>query len=112
MKLNIGKDYVKELTEDVCNLSTAMLSSPAVHMFIASNSWAEIHIDVDDNIDYTLLKFFPMACRNITVSLPERCTITTVGILSSLYPDLSGKLRRAFMTGGSIEEVLENCVVS
>lgn len=107
MKLCIAEQYEKGFVEDTCNLKTSMLQMKSTHLFIASNAWESITIDVNDEIPAGSLKCIPMACSNIKVQLPETVTDKTIVLLTELYPDLAGKLRRYFMMGRSIKEVLE-----
>ncbi len=111
MILHIGKEFKKQMTKNTCDLSLEMLNIQATHMFIASNPWEEIHIEIDDETKADNLKFLPSICKNIKVSLPDSITINTIGLLSKLYPDKASMLRRAFMSGGDVKGVLSRCLV-
>lgn len=82
------------------------LNMSSVHMFIASSKWDKVIVDVDESISPSVLKYLPVVTENVEVNLPENMTVDIVGVLASLYPKKAGLLRRAFMMGGNVEEVL------
>lgn len=106
MKLNIGDNNSCDMENDVYNIARDSLKYSGVHMFIASNKWDSVHVEVTDDIPTSQLKYLPIVTDNITVTLPEKVTMDTIGILVSLFPKKSGVLRRTFMSGGNIQEVL------
>ena len=111
MNLNITRVYNKQFRENLYSLSTDMLKMKSTHLFIASNAWESVYIELDDSIPEGYLRNLHTVCDNITVNLPDVVTDKTLGLLIELYPDKSGALRRAYMQGTKIEEVLEKCLV-
>ena len=111
MKLNITRQYNKGFVEDTCNLGTAMLSMKSTHLFIASYAWESIYIELEDTIPEGYLKGFNMLSKDIKVNLPETITDKTLHLLTELYPDKAGALRRAYMQKRDMKEVLFTCLV-
>lgn len=111
MVLNIAKQYHKEHIDDTYNLSTSMLSMKATHLFIASNLWDKISIELDDTIPEGYLSCFNLVCSDIKVKLPEKVTDITLRQLVELYPNKAGALRRTFLQGRNIKEVILECLV-
>lgn len=111
MKLNITRQYNKSFVEDTCNLGTSMLNSAATHLFIASNSWDEIYIELTNDVKVGMLKYIPMVCDKIKISLPEDINHTVVHLLTELYPDKAGKIRMAYMQQRDLREELGECLV-
>lgn len=111
MKLNISKIYNKEYVEDTCNLATSMLTMKSTHLFIASNLWESITIELDDCIPEGYLTCFKLVCSDIRVKTPEKVTDTTLRQLVELYPDKAGALRRVFLQGKNVREVIPECLV-
>ncbi len=111
MRLQISEKYNKDFVEDTYSLATYMLNMKSTHLFIAANSWDSISIDLLDSIPEGTLRFFHMVTENIKVSLPSDITEKTLRLLTELYPDKAGALRRVFMQGGSVKEVLRDCLV-
>jgi hypothetical protein len=111
MKLNITKQYNKGFVEDTCNLATAMLSMKSTHLFIASNAWESVYIELDDSIPEGYLKCLHVVTKNVKVKLPESVTENTLRQLTELYPEKSGALRRTYMQKRSFTEVLPECLV-
>lgn len=106
MKLLISKEFDKSLTDGTCKLATHMLSVKATHMFIASNVWESIRIEIDDSIPQGVLRRINSICDDIKVSVPVGITETTLKLLTELYPEKSGALRRVYMQGGNVKGVL------
>lgn len=110
MTLEISKEHQRAFSDGKCRLSVDMINNSATHLFIASNKWDKILIHIDDSIKFDMIRYLPKVSSNIKVTLPEKVTIDTVGVLASLYPDLSASLRRTFMSGKDIREVLKECL--
>lgn len=110
MRLNITRVYNTGFTENQCNLATAMLSMKSTHLFIASNVWESIFIELEDSIPDGYLGNLNMICNNIKVNLPDKVTDKTVHLLTELYPDKAGALRRNYMQGRDVREVLKECM--
>lgn len=111
MKLVISKDYDKSFTEDTSCLATHMLVLPATHLYIASHMWDSITLDITDDIPKGVLGNLNLVCKSIKIKLPEVVTDYTLQLLLELFPDKAGSLRRAYMSGSSISEVLRECLV-
>ena len=111
MILNISKVYNKGYVENTCNLATSMLAMKATHLFIASNLWESIVIELDDCIPEGYLSCFNMVCSDIKVKTPEKITDVTLRQLVELYPNKAGALRRVFLQGRNVREVIPDCLV-
>lgn len=109
MKLFVTREFRKEFHEDAYFISTSFLKAKATHFFIASNKWDFIFIEMEDSIPEGYLKSMHLVCPNIKVNLPDIVTDTTVRLLAELYPDKSGAIRKAYLTGGKLVEVLGEC---
>ena len=110
MILVISKVYDREFTENTTKLGTHMLKLQSTHLFIASNNWDEIEIELDDCIPANSLLHFNMVTDTIKVRLPEEINQNTVKQLVELFPDKAGVIRKCYMTGGDLRGVLD-CVV-
>lgn len=111
MILNITKVYNQGFVENTCNLATHMLAMKSTHLFIASNAWESIYLEIDDSIPEGYLKSFNLVTKNIKVKLPDNLTDKTLRLLTELYPDKAGSLRKCFMQGRDVQEVLQECLV-
>lgn len=111
MKLHIESTYNSGFDEDTYHLSTSMLKSQATHLFIASNLWESIQVDLDETIPDGYLSNLNMVCSDIRVKLPKDITESTLRALIDLYPDKRGKLRMTYLSGKSLEGVLGECLV-
>ena len=110
MKLYISAKYDKSFNEDVYCLSTKMLQMKSTHLFIASNLWDSIVIDIDENIPEGCLCNLELICKDIKVNIPDELTDKMLHLLVELYPSKSGALRKAYMFKKSIKEVLVDCL--
>jgi len=111
MILNITRTYNKSFVEDTCNLATNMLQMKATHLFIASNAWERINIELEDTIPEGYLRSLSLVSQDIKVNLPENITDKTLHLLTELYPSKAGTLRRCYMQGRDLREVLSDCLV-
>lgn len=111
MKLIISKIYDREFTEDTTKLGTSMLMLQTTHLFIASNKWDEIYIELDECIPENSLLHLNMVTDTIRVKLPEKVTYPILKQLTELFPEKSGTIRKYFMTGQDLKGVLEDCLV-
>lgn len=110
MILHIKKDYDKSFEDNKYKLSADMLNIKSTHLFIASNVWEKIIVELDDCIQQDNLKCIPMACSDIKVVLPENVTPHTIQQLTELFPDKAGVIRKTFMQSGSLKGVLKECL--
>ena len=111
MRLLISKEYDESFNEELYTLKTSMLQFTSTHLFIASNQWDAICIEIDDSIPENCLQNLKMICSNISVKLPNVITDKTLRLLCELFPDKVGPLRRSFMCTGNVEGVLSECLV-
>ena len=110
MRLLVRKDYNKEMVDDECHLATHMLAMKATHLFIASHKWESIVLDIDDVIPVGYLRCLSLVCDDIKVTLPATITDHTMTLLTEVYPKKAGTIRRAYMSGESLEGVLAECL--
>lgn len=104
MNLRIGKIKTEDMSEFFVPFD--WLQSKAVHLFIASNIWDTLFVEVSDDIPSDTMKYIRLRCKNIKVVLPENITAQSVNVLCELYPDKSGSIRKAYTLGRSIPDVL------
>lgn len=107
MILNIleGNDE-KEFDGNQLTLSTSYLKQNATHAFIASHHWEELYCELNDDIPLNCLKYITTKVDSVKVKLPEQCTQTTMKLLVELYPEKAGTIRKQFMTGKPLQEVI------
>lgn len=93
-----GRTYI--ISKDALHLN-------GVHLFIASNKWDELQVDLSDDMPLDVFKFMVGVCSKVSVTLPPTITDKTVKLLVELYPEKSGTIRKAYMSGGNIKELLQ-----
>lgn len=108
MRLEIVKErpVTDDVTGDTMRLHLEDLQLKTTHLFIASNYWDEVSIDLTDSIDPEWVKYLPMNTKKVSVTLPEVVSDKLLLILTTLFPDKAGKLRRTYMIHGDLAEVL------
>lgn len=111
MILNICEVYNKEFKENNFNLATSMLSMKATHFFIAANAWEQINIELVDTIPEGYLRCISTICKVIKVKIPAVVTDKTLHLLTELYPEKAGALRRCYIQQRPLSEVLAECLV-
>ena len=113
MNLFITEDKQRqELIDDSFHLSPDRLQYKAVHMFIASNMWDTISIQLSDKVSEEYTKYFPLVSDTILTTIKHKPTDHDLRCLCNLYPEKSGELRYAFMCGTNLNEVVPNVTIS
>lgn len=111
MKLEIKSTYQPHFDKDCCQLGASMLQMKAVHLFIASNKWDAIEIEVCEDIPEGSLRFLRIVCSDIKVKVDCDINDKTLRILTDIFPDKAGLLRKQYFTGKSVKEVLGDCLL-
>lgn len=111
MKLRIAREYKNATIDGVYTLATSYMQMKSTHLFIASNKWEEIYIELDDSMQTGYLQYLHLVCPRILVSLPEVITEQTILLLAEIFPDKRGLLRKNFLLHKDIKEVLGACLV-
>ena len=88
------------------HLPPNLLSQMGTHLFIKSHEWGTIYIDLTDDIPMGCLKNMYKCAKDIKVNAPEVLTDQAVELLAELYPNLSGKIRQAYLFGGDVRGLL------
>lgn len=108
MILNIAPNNEKSFDKDCYTLPNHMLQLKATHLFIASNKWDTINIQITDDVPLGSLHCLSLVCSDINISLPEVVTDKTVQLVCEALPDKAGTIRRACLQGKSLQEVLSS----
>lgn len=106
MVLHIKSEYVKSQDMNVMVLKADMLKEKGTHLFIASNSWESITVELYPGLDYWYLHFLPSVCENIQVIAHDSDLSPYVQCLTELFPEKSGAIRRAIMQKQSLNPIL------
>lgn len=80
--------------------------NPRLHLFVASNVWKELIVQMKDTEALNCLKYMLPKFEKITVFLFGEVTLRMVQTLGELYPDKASALRRAYMSGEDIGRLL------
>lgn len=96
----------KELLSDSLTLTKDYLNHKPIHLFLASYNWDKLVIELSDDMPKDCLKYLRVKVSSIEVKVPEIQTKDTMLLLTELYPEKAGKLRKQFMLGKSLLEVV------
>ena len=69
MKLAIKQINTNQHIDDLYTISLDWLKYKSTHMFIASNLWDKIELQVIDSIDPETVKYLNLVCTNIVISI-------------------------------------------
>lgn len=106
MNLYIGNTVQSDT--DSMWLPYSLLTDKAVHLFIASNVWDTLTVEVSEDIPAGVLKYMILKCTEKKVILPEHAlSAKEVGLICEMFPDKAGGIRRAHMAGRSVTELLD-----
>lgn len=90
----------------VTHLFPNSLKENGTHLFIKSHEWDEIVIDLTTDIPKGCLKYVGTCTKKLTVNVPGEIDTHIVQLLSEVYPDLSGTIRKTFLFGGDVRALL------
>lgn len=83
------------------------LTDKPVHLFLASQIWESLTVELTDDIPTDVLKYLAPKCKDIHVTLTdEQVTQHGVKLLCELYPDKAGAIRKAAMLGRDLTSVV------
>lgn len=109
MNLLISEEYRKELDPDNYCIKASMLAENGVHLFIASNQWDEIRVELCPSLPVARLEFLPTVCQNIKVNKLSDYS-AYIDALIALFPNKSGALRRCKLSGTGFYDVIKEYV--
>lgn len=109
MILNIVKEYSVVSDLNTMIISAEMLRSPATHLFLASNSWESVTVELCKELPEDVLEYVPILSDNVRVKLPETIDDKMLKALISIFPDRRGAIRRVYMSKGDMSEVVPVC---
>lgn len=110
MTLRILDEFVQGIDKDSMVIKSSLLSEKGTHLFIASNKWDEIRVKLNTDMQPLWLHYFPTVCKNIKVEEVSNYS-QYLSQLVELYPELSGKLRRAILQGDNVTDILGDNIV-
>lgn len=100
----------------VMRINYSLLCDKPVHLFIASNIWEKLVVEISDDIPADVLKYVILRCKNREAILPARkLSSHEVGLLCEMYPEKSGLIRKAAMLGRDLASVIKeenDCTVT
>lgn len=85
----------------------AWLLDKGTHLFIASNVWDKLHVDICDEIPDKVLRYVVMKCKSVEVTLPDELSDKHVALLCELYPSVEGQIRKAAMLHRDVSDYLK-----
>lgn len=99
-------DKRSEINGDEFIISTKYLQHKGFHVYIASNHWEKLYCELDDEIPIGCLKHIRRVCDSVEVKLPFEPSKKIMMLLTELYPDKAGLIRKQYIAGKDLDEVL------
>lgn len=109
MKLLISEEYIKELNTDVYCIKASMLKEQGPHLFIASNKWDELDVELCPSLPVEGVRFLCKACENIKVKCAGDYNEYMEHLLL-LFPNKGGALRRCKVGGSDVSRVIGDVI--
>lgn len=91
----------------VMTIYPTWLEDKGTHLFIASNIWDKLHVDICDEIPDKTLRYVITKCKAIDVTLPAELSDKHVALLCELYPAKEGQIRKAAMLNRDVSIYLK-----
>ena len=83
-----------------------MLAVKSSHLVLASVEWDEVWIDVAEAIEEGTLVYLHTRSKRIYARVPDHPSRHQMVLLCELYPEKAGSIRKAFLKGANINELL------
>lgn len=107
MILMITKDIAEhEIDGDVYRVSIEYLAHKGTHLYIASQQWDELICELTEDIPLETLKYVRRKVNKLNVTFDDSHSKHIMLLLTELYPEKSGAIRKQFMLGRDLHEVL------
>lgn len=104
MNLYIARRDTQALTG--IKFDPSMLAANNAHLVIASRMWDKCFIELLEDIPEGVLKFLPEKVQTFAIDVPEHPSLHQLHLICELMPEKEGTLRKLYMKGESIYEVL------
>lgn len=83
-----------------------LLNSNLPHLVIKSSYFTDIYIELDEVIQEGRLRRLHEQCPKIHVFAPETLSRHQMLLMTELFPEQSGLIRKEFLKGGNLRAVL------
>lgn len=110
MTLRITREKKREFDTENYYLHPSMLNSNGTHLFIASNKWDAIIVDLCPELNPAKLHYLPSICTDIKIcNSPD--IEKYVDALLELFPNKGGQLRRCKLSGHGARDVVKEYIL-
>lgn len=104
MKLYITDKSIKPLSG--VSIRPEYMGLNLTHLMIASQVWKGAYVEISDAIPEGSLRFLPSKCETIKVRFEGKPSMHMMHLLIDLYPKLNGTIRKLYMKGDDMHELL------
>ena len=84
----------------------SQLKHNTTHLFIASNKWSAIEIDLSDDIPRNVLPYITKNQGDIAINFDEPISQHQMKLLCELYPEIQGCITRTFLKKDDLHDLL------
>lgn len=102
--MRLGMQEQVKRTSFISHIENA--DNPRLHMFVASNHWKELIIQMKDTEALSGVKYMLSKFDKVTVYLFGEVTLRMVQVLGEIYPARAAEFRKAYMHGEHIGGLL------
>lgn len=108
MKLAIKTDCetADGLKEDTYIIPVAWLSSNATHLYLASNTWDSLYIELTAQVPKGFLPYLLKKVSGEITCIIKEDSKVVLDLLVELYPEKAPEFRKQFLCHKPLEEVL------
>lgn len=109
MTLNICKEVPPhQVDSENMYLSVKSLDYKATHVYIASNFWDKIKIELSEEIPLNVLRYVARQAESVDTVLPEDSTEHIMKLMCEIYPERAGRIRKNYMLHQNMKEALKD----
>lgn len=104
MILRITNDAKENVNNDAdyYDMKPELLKLNGTHVFIASRQWDSMIIEATEDIPLGALKHLNEKTKHIEVIPPKEFTPHIIQLLTELFPDKAGTIRKNFLMKGAV----------
>lgn len=96
MRLFVTETPVEDVSFDMVNMSVAEFNNVSCHLFIVSQDFDEVVIELSDKVNLGMIR--PLMSRTKVIpKVPADMTSHIISLLCEMYPEKSAELRYAFI---------------
>lgn len=100
MNLKITETGPRDMLEvNTMDVPVSYLQHQASHLYLACQEWDKLYVELSEDIPEGTLRHIGSMAKSIQVVIPSPVTRKIMCLLTELFPDRAGTIRKVFASG-------------